>query len=103
MFAAVDSIMVLQYMFFCGPARYDFDLIRDQPRVGMGWMELAFRGRKADTHRNFSQLRLGDPKGLPSFLPIQTVVGQTNLQPAANSADSVRRSMGKPKAFMHIR
>jgi hypothetical protein len=28
---------------------------------------LDFRGRKGDMYCNFSQLRLGDPKGLPSF------------------------------------
>jgi hypothetical protein len=28
---------------------------------------LDFRGQKADMYYNFSQLRLGDPKGLPSF------------------------------------
>jgi hypothetical protein len=53
---------------------------------------LAFRGRGADIYRNFSQLRLGDPKGLPSFF---AQIDPANLpKPAINAADSVRRICG---------
>ena len=40
---------------------------------------LAFQPQKADMYYNFSQLRLGDPKGLPYFLPTRTVVGRSRI------------------------
>jgi hypothetical protein len=40
---------------------------------------LDLRGPKADMYYNFSQLRLGDPKGLPSFFCPDSVAGAAIL------------------------
>ena len=59
-----------------------------------GNRSLAFRSRKADLYRNFSQLRLGDPKGLPSFFALM-MIGSSCRDESLTVALAVRQPLGE--------
>jgi len=56
--------MVQRFLGCSGGLDSDIGQLKEAKIIKVG---LDYRGRSADTYRNFSQLRLGDPKGLPSF------------------------------------
>src|ERR1022692_518114 len=70
--SAADRVLEVQQVILNLPARDDAGFSAGESHV--------FPGRGADVYRNFSQLRLGDPKELPSFF------ARTNpaIQPATS-------------------